>query len=90
MPITRSAKRALKKSLRKRSVNKKRKVSLKKIQKEFLNLVRENKMEEARKMLPSVYSRLDKSVKVHLIKENKAKRVKSQLAQYLNKAKDKK
>lgn len=88
MPISQSAKRALRKSLKRRRVNKKRKANLKKIEKNFLTLIRDKKMKEAQKMLPQVYSTLDKSAKVNIIKKNKARREKSKLSRKLNQNKD--
>lgn len=84
MPISQSAKKALRKNLKRRRVNKKRKANLKKIEKEFLVLIREKKMKEAQKMLSQVYSTIDKAAKVNLIKKNKAQREKSKLSRKLS------
>lgn len=83
MAITKSAKRALKKSLKRRERNLKRKEILKKAKKEFLRLVEAKKIEEAKQLLPKLYKLLDKAAKVKLIKKNKANRLKSRLAKKL-------
>ncbi len=80
MPITSSAKRALKESSKKRKANLQKKIVLKKTKKDFLKLIENGKIEEAKKMLPKAYKLLDKAAKVNLIKKNKAARDKSRLA----------
>jgi small subunit ribosomal protein S20 len=85
MAITKSAKRALKKSLKRRERNLKRKELLKKAKKEFLKLIEAKKLEEAKQLLPKLYKLLDKAAKVNLIKKNKASRLKSRLTKKLNK-----
>ena len=80
MPITSSAKRALKESSKKRKANLQKKIVLKKTKKDFLKLIEDGKIEEAKKMLPKVYKLLDKAAKVNLIKKNRAARDKSRLA----------
>ncbi|MGB9726500.1 MAG: 30S ribosomal protein S20 [Minisyncoccia bacterium] len=86
MAITKAAKRALKKSLKRRERNLKRKEILKKTKKEFLKLIETKKIEEAKKLLPRLYKLLDKAAKVNLIKKNTASRLKSRLTKKLNKA----
>ena len=85
MAITKSAKRALKKSLKRRERNLKRKELLKKAKKEFLKLIEAKKLEEAKQLLPKLYKLLDKAAKVNLIKKNIASRLKSRLTKKLNK-----
>ena len=80
MPITISAKRAVRKSSKKRKANLQKKIVLKKTKKEFLKLIDGGKTEEAKKMLPKAYKLLDKAAKVNLIKKNRAAREKSRLA----------
>lgn len=86
MAITKSAKRALKKSLKRRERNLKRKEILKKAKKEFLKLIEAKKIEEAKKLLPKLYKLLDKLAKVNVIKKNTASRLKSRLTKKLNKS----
>jgi len=85
MAITKSAKRALKKSLKRRERNLKRKELLKKAKKEFLKLIGAKKLEEAKQLLPKLYKLLDKAAKVNLIKKSTASRLKSRLTKKLNK-----
>ena len=80
MPITSSAKRALRESSKKRKANLQKRIVLKKIKKDLLKLIEDGKIEEAKKMLPKAYKLLDKAAKVNLIKKNKAARDKSRLA----------
>ena len=82
MPIIKSAKKALRQNIRRRKINLKRKADLKSVIKQYKKLVSSNK-EEAKKYLPQVYKKLDKSAKVNLIKKNKASRLKSRLSALL-------
>lgn len=84
MPITKTAKRALKKSLKNREENFLKKVVLKKIEKKFLKTLVSNNTEEAKKILNVLYKLLDKAAKTNLIKKNKAARDKSRLAKKLS------
>lgn len=86
MPITSSAKKALRQSLKKRKKNIKTKDSLKNILKEVNSLISQKKMEEAKKLLPKVYKQLDKTAKVGIIKKGNADRKKARLTQAVNKA----
>lgn len=83
MPITQSAKKALRGSLRKRERNVARKERYKKAIKEYRKLVANKQWEEAKKFLPSVQKTLDKIAKSGLIKKNKASRLKSRLTKKL-------
>ena len=83
MPITKTAKRALKKSFKRREKNLLQKKVLKKTEKKFLKLVASSKSEEAKKILNTLYKLLDKAAKINLIKKNKANRDKSRLARKL-------
>ena len=80
MPITKSAKRALRGSSKKKKSNVQKKILLKKTKKDFLKLIEGGKIEDAKKMLPKAYKLLDKAAKVNLIKKNRAAREKSKLA----------
>jgi small subunit ribosomal protein S20 len=84
MPITKTAKRALKKSLKRREKNLLKKVVLKKTEKKFLKLLASSNTEEAKKILTILYKLLDKAAKTNLIKKNKAARDKSRLAKKLS------
>lgn len=85
MPITKSAKKALRGSSKKRSFNIRRKKDLISVLKEIKKLVAEKKTDEARKMLPKAYKVIDKSAKKGLIKKNTASRKKSRLVAFIKK-----
>lgn len=86
MPITKSAKKALRGSQKKRSFNTAKKEQINKAVKQLKKLVSEKKLKEAREMMPQVQKILDKSVKTGLIKANKASRKKSRLSAMVKKA----
>jgi len=83
MPITKSAKKALRQSLRRRERNLKRKRALQKVLKTFVRLVGAKKIEEAKMFSPQVQKALDKAAKTGIIKKNTASRKKSRLAKLL-------
>jgi len=85
MPIIKSAKKALRKSLKRRKINTQKKEKIKKLLKKVRNLILEKKVEEAKKLLPQVFKVLDKAAKTGLIKKNTAARKKSRIAKLLNK-----
>ncbi len=85
MPITKSAKKALRQNKKRRDQNLRRINVLKQKVKEFKKLVSANKKEEALKLLPLVYKAIDKARKTGLIKKNTASREKSRLIKLLNK-----
>lgn len=84
MPITDSAKKALRQNIKRRVVNEKRKAALKAAVKKFQKLLASNKAEAA-KNLPDLYQRIDKSAKVNIISKNRASRMKSRLTVRLGK-----
>ncbi len=79
MPITRSAKKALRGSKKKRAFNVAKKEQINKAVKQLKKLVSEKKLKEAQAFMPQVQKILDKSVKTGLLKENTASRKKSRL-----------
>ena len=83
MPITQSAKKALRQNIRRRARNIVKKEAYKKAVKTLRKFVAEKKNEEARKHLPFVHKALDKAVKTGVIKKNKSSRMKSRLASLL-------
>lgn len=85
MPITKSAKKALRQSLRRKEGNLKRKNAYKNTLKEFRILAASSKKDEAKKMLSKVYKSLDKAAKTNVIAKNKAARLKSSAAKLLAK-----
>jgi len=85
MPITSSAKKALRNSKKKRVYNVRRKDEIQGIVKNIKKLIKEKKGDEAKKLLSSAYKALDKAAKANSIKKNTASRKKSRLAQAIKK-----
>lgn len=86
MPITKSAKKALRQNVTRRERNVARKETYKKEVKDFRKLLLVKKTEEAATKLKTVFKALDKAAKTNVIKKNKASRLKSRLAQAIAKA----
>jgi len=86
MPIIKSAKKALRKSKKRKAINIVKNRKLKNLLKEVRVLVSEKKIEEAKKLLPQVYKVLDKAAKTKLIKKNTASRKKSRIAKLIAKS----
>ena len=84
MPITQSAKKALRQSIRRRARNLKRSETYKSAVKHLKKLAATSK-EEAKKLLPKAYKAIDKAAKIGIIKKNKAARLKSGVAKLLAK-----
>ena len=82
MPITKSAKKAIRVSLRKKAVNDKRKKAMKEAIKKLEKLAKTDK-EKALKMLSSAFQAIDKAAKGGVVKKNNAARNKSRLAKLL-------
>jgi len=80
MPITRSAKKALRNSGRKKSINDRRKKALKETIKKVEKLVKEKKIDDARKLLSGAYKAIDKAAKTGVIEKNTASRKKSRIS----------
>ena len=80
MPITQSAKKALRGSKTKKAMNDRNKKDIKETVKAIEKLVKEKKKDEAKKMLPEAYSAIDKAAKRGVIKKNTAGRKKSRLS----------
>jgi small subunit ribosomal protein S20 len=79
MPITKSAKKAVRQNSKRRSRNLVYIKKMKSLIKEIRELGLAKKTEEAKKLLPQVYKILDKSAKENIIKKNTASRKKSRL-----------
>lgn len=79
MPITKSAKKNIRVSARKRAINDRRKKAMKETIKKFEKLVKTDKKEGAA-ILASAYQAIDKAAKGGVIKKNNASRKKSRLA----------
>ncbi len=79
MAITKSAKKAIRGSLRKKAINDRRKRTMKEGIKKFQKVVKKDK-QEAQKMLSSIFQAIDKAAKRGVIKKNNASRKKSRLS----------
>lgn len=87
MPITSSAKKALRSSLRKRVYNQARKNAAKSVVKEFRKLVLTGKKKEAEQLLSKTFKALDKAAKGGTIKKGNASRKKARLSALITKMK---
>ncbi len=85
MPITDSAKKALRQNVRRKAQNLQRKKKIKTLIKEVKILVAQKKNAEAKKLLPQIYKALDKTAKKDTVKKNTASRKKSRLTKMINK-----
>ncbi len=85
MPITSSAKKALRASKKKRVFNLRRKAAAEKELKAFRKLVAAKDKAGAAKLLPGLYQALDKAVKTNYMKPNASSRLKSRAAAALAK-----
>lgn len=86
MPIIKSAKKALRKSVRRKARNLQRTKKIKNLLKEVKKLVALKKYDEAGKLLPQAYKFLDKAAKTGLMKKNTAARNKSVVAKLVLKS----
>ncbi|MFA7252412.1 MAG: 30S ribosomal protein S20 [Candidatus Paceibacterota bacterium] len=86
MPITSSAKKALRASKNKALYNARRKDAVSSVVKKIKKLVSDKKVKEAEALLATAYQAIDKAYKTKLIHKNTAARKKSRLAKLLAKA----
>ena len=82
MPITQSAKKAIRGSLRKKAVNDQRKKTMKEIIKKIEKTAKTDKAGAA-KMLSSAFQAIDKSAQKGVIKKNNAARKKARLSRLI-------
>lgn len=87
MPITSSAKKALRASKVKRVYNIRHRDAVSDAEKEIKKLAAAGKKAEATKLLSAAYKELDKAAKTGFIKANTASRKKSRLAALVKKVK---
>lgn len=85
VPITESAKKAVRQSLRKRERNLKKKEAIKNIVKKIKKLINEGKKEEAMGLLPQAQKAIDKASKSFLHRRA-ASRKKSRITAIINKS----
>ncbi len=84
MPIIKSAKKRLKQSEKRRSLNLRYKRQMKLIVKQIRELLKDKKKSDAKKLLPEAYKKIDKAAKAGIIKKNTASRKKSRLTKALS------
>lgn len=87
MAITKSAKKAIRNSAKKRVFNLRRTRAMKDAEKDIRQMVSNGKTEEAQKTLSEAYKKIDKAAKMNSIKKNTASRKKSRLSALIKKAK---
>ena len=80
MPITASAKKALRGSARKKAVNDRRKKTMKDSIKEIEKLIKAKSLAEAQKLVSATQAAIDKAAKKNVIHKNKASRLKKRAA----------
>lgn len=86
MPITRSAKKALGQSQKRRKQNLRYLNRMKEAVKKVDDLIGEGKNKKAKKLLPQAYKAIDKAAKKNVIHKNTAARKKSRLTKRVNKS----
>ncbi|MBI2624035.1 30S ribosomal protein S20 [Candidatus Parcubacteria bacterium] len=84
MPITTSAKKALRQSLRRKVQNDRRRRAFREAVKSVRKAVAAGKPAEAKTLLPQLYKTLDKAAKTNVITKNKASRLKSRITAAVN------
>lgn len=83
MPITKSAKKALRQTIRRTAANRVVKNAYKANIKAFRAAMNSQNIEAAKSLLPKVYQTVDKAVKKGVIKKNAAARYKSRLTRLI-------
>ena len=86
MPITKSAKKVLRASARKKVFNDRRRRAMREAVKGVKKFVVEKKDQNAAELLPVAYKAIDKAAKRGIIKKNTAARKKSRLTLLVNKS----
>ncbi|MDO8470951.1 MAG: 30S ribosomal protein S20 [bacterium] len=84
MPITKSAKKALRQNISRRARNIKATETLKRLVKDLKKAVLANNTQEAQRLLAAGYKAFDKASKTGLLKKNTVSRKKSSLAKLLS------
>ena len=87
MPITSSAKKALRGSIRKQIFDVRRKKAIENILHDIKKLLKEKKIKEAQALLPKAYQAYDKAVKEKTLYKNTASRKKSRLSALIKRSK---
>ncbi len=84
MPITKSAKKALRQSIRRRAHNQERRAAYRAAVKSVRKAIAAGKPSDAKELLPQLYKALDKAAKTNVITKNKASRLKSRITASVN------
>jgi len=85
MPIIKSAKKALRKSLKNRAHNLSYQNKIKLIKKQIQKAILNKNKNEAIELMSKFYKIVDKAAKENVIKKNKAARLKSRFSKKINK-----
>ena len=85
MPQTKSAKKALRQTKKRRVMNLKHLEKMRNLIRQYKKLILQKQKEEAKKLLPQLYKFIDKAAKCGVIKGNTASRKKARLTKNLNK-----
>jgi small subunit ribosomal protein S20 len=83
MPITSSAKKALRQNKTRHARNLVKKENYKKAVVKYRKLIAAKALDEAKAALPLVFKALDKAAKTKVIEKNKASRLKSRLSKMI-------
>lgn len=85
MPITKSAKKALRQSIKRKKRNLIYKHKIAKLVKKIKKFAALGEKEEIKKLLPAIYKALDKAAKAKIIKKGTAARKKSRITKLVHK-----
>ncbi len=88
MPVTKTTKRRPAQIERRRVVNTKRILEMRKLIKEAHTLLSNKNIEEVEKMMPRIYKAIDKAAKRGVIKKNTASRKKSRIMKQIKSLKN--
>ena len=84
MPITSSAIKAARQNIKRRERRQPFNTRMKTAMRSFTDLVKEKKIDEAKKLLPLVYKAVDTAAKKNIIHRNNAARKKSMVARMVS------
>jgi small subunit ribosomal protein S20 len=85
MPILKSAKKKLKKDIKKTKQNEEYLLKINKV----LKTIKKDKDDEVQQLIKKAYSIIDKAAKRSIIHKNKAARLKSKMTKFISKSKKK-
>jgi len=84
MPITKSAAKAMRQSIKRKKQNSLKKEAYKHAIKDVKKMIASGRSEDARMILPKLYKTIDKAVKTNVLKKNTAARMKSKMTRHVN------